>query len=47
MSSFSYSIIIPARNEEKNIFDCINSIISNKDIDNFDLEIIVVDDHST
>ncbi|NNF21283.1 MAG: glycosyltransferase [Saprospiraceae bacterium] len=47
MSSFSYSMIIPARNEEKNIFDCINSIISNKDIDNFDLEIIVVDDHST
>lgn len=38
------SILIPARNEEKNIFNCINSVI-NQTYPN--LEIIVLDDDST
>ena len=44
---FSYSILIPARNEEKNIPHCINSILSNKKLNQFNFEIIVIDDHST
>ena len=42
----SFSILIPARNEEDNIIDCLNSILNNnypKDL----YEIIVIDDHST
>ncbi len=42
----SFSILIPARNEEDNIVDCLTSILSNhypKDL----YEIIVIDDHST
>ncbi len=42
----SFSILIPARNEEDNIVDCLNSILNNhypKDL----YEIIVIDDHST
>jgi cellulose synthase/poly-beta-1,6-N-acetylglucosamine synthase-like glycosyltransferase len=42
----SYSILIPVRNEEKNILHCLNSILSNKDFDLSKLEIIVIDDHS-
>lgn len=40
-----FSIIIPARNEENNIGNCLNSIISNN-YPNELYEIIVVDDHS-
>lgn len=41
-----FSIIIPARNEEENIANCINSII-NQNYPHQLFEIIVVDDHST
>lgn len=44
---FSYSIIIPARNEEKNIGACVHSILNNKGFNQFRTEVIVVDDHST
>ena len=45
-ADISYSILIPVRNEEKNILHCLNSILSNKDFDLSKLEIIVIDDHS-
>lgn len=41
---YFFSIIIPARNEEKNIIGCLSSICAN----NYShFEIIVIDDHST
>lgn len=40
------SVIIPARNEEKNISNCISSIINQIYPENL-FEIIVIDDHST
>jgi glycosyltransferase involved in cell wall biosynthesis len=40
----SISVLIPARNEERNIRDAINAVLANRDID---LELIVLDDHST
>lgn len=42
----SLSIIIPVRNEEKNILRCLNSIIQNVGFDDINPQIIVVDDHS-
>ncbi len=42
----SISVIIPARNEEKNIGNCISSIINQIYPENL-FEIIVIDDHST
>ena len=40
------SIIIPARNEEENIADCLNSIIDQSYPKHL-FEVLVVDDHST
>ena len=40
------SIIIPARNEELNIADCLNSIV-NQSYPKHLFEVLVVDDHST
>jgi glycosyltransferase involved in cell wall biosynthesis len=40
----SVSVLIPARNEERNIRDAISAVLANRDLD---LEIIVLDDHST
>lgn len=40
------SIIIPARNEEENIAECLNSIIS-QNYPKHLLEVLVIDDHST
>lgn len=40
------SVIVPARNEEKNIEDCLNDILNQNYPKEF-FEIIVVDDHST
>jgi len=40
-----FSVIVPARNEEKNIEDCVNSILQNDYPENL-YEIIVVDDFS-
>jgi cellulose synthase/poly-beta-1,6-N-acetylglucosamine synthase-like glycosyltransferase len=40
------SVIIPARNEENNIGECLDSILS-QDYPKSDTEIIVADDHST
>jgi cellulose synthase/poly-beta-1,6-N-acetylglucosamine synthase-like glycosyltransferase len=42
----SISVIIPARNEEKNIGNCLRSIINQTYSENL-FEIIVIDDHST
>jgi len=44
--SISVSIIVPARNEEQNIVDCLQSIIQQPYPQHL-LEIIVVDDHSS
>jgi glycosyltransferase involved in cell wall biosynthesis len=44
-SDLSFSIIIPARNEEANISACINSVI-NTDYAKDKIEIILVNDHS-
>lgn len=44
--STSVSVIIPARNEELNIVDCVRSVL-NQDYPEHLLEVIVVDDHST
>jgi len=41
------SFIIVAYNEEKNIMDCIVSIMNQKELDNMNYEIIVVNDGST
>jgi glycosyltransferase involved in cell wall biosynthesis len=38
------SVLIPARNEERNIRDAIAAVLANRDLD---LELIVMDDHST
>ena len=46
VSSTKISVIVPARNEEKNIEACIRSILS-QDYPKELLEVIVVDDHST
>ena len=43
----SISVIIPVRNEEKNIANCIASILNNRDIDRINPEIIIINDHST
>ena len=40
------SIIIPARNEEQNIVDCLNSIVD-QSYPKYLFEVLVVDDHST
>ena len=40
------SVIIPARNEEKNIHDCLQSIVSQTYPKQL-FEVIVIDDHST
>ena len=40
------SIILPARNEENNISDCLLSLI-NQDYPKENFEVIVVNDHST
>lgn len=44
-ATIGLSIVIPARNEEQNISNCIQSIIDNK-LDQLDWEILVIDDHS-
>ncbi len=41
-----FSIIIPARNEEDNIGDCLNSIFQNNYPSQY-FEVLVIDDHST
>ncbi|MBL8994158.1 MAG: glycosyltransferase, partial [Spirochaetia bacterium] len=41
------SILIPARNEEKNILRLLESIDAEREIGRLDLEVIVLDDHST
>src|ERR1700675_2248779 len=38
------SVIIPARNEEASLSDCLNSLIAQKGVA---CEILVIDDHST
>ena len=40
----SLSIIVPARNEERNIARCVNSLLATR---HSDFEVIVVDDRST
>ena len=42
--SLTVSIIIPARNEEASLSDCLNSLVAQQGVS---FEIIVVDDHST
>ncbi|MDE3143823.1 MAG: glycosyltransferase [Bacteroidota bacterium] len=42
----NFSIIIPARNEEKNIIPCLQSIF-NQNYPEYLFEVIVIDDHST
>ena len=37
------SVLIPARNEERNIGDAVAAVLANRDVD---LEVIVMDDHS-
>lgn len=44
--STSVSVVIPARNEELNIADCVTSVL-NQDYPEHLFEVIVVDDHST
>ena len=41
------SVVIPAYNSEKTIFQCINSVVSECETNNLDYEIIIVDDGST
>ena len=41
------SVIIPVRNEEDNILNCLLSLEKNKDVEQVDFEIVVVNDHST
>ena len=41
------SIIIVTYNSEKDIYDCINSIIENSDIPLAEIELVVVDNNST
>ena len=43
--SESVSILIPMRNEEKNVANCVNSLISQTGLEDF--EILVLDDCST
>jgi hypothetical protein len=38
------SVLIPARNEERNIGDAVAAVLANQDVD---VEVIVMDDHST
>ncbi len=45
-SKIHFSIIIPARNEEKNIIPCLQSIFNQNFSQNL-FEVIVIDDHST
>jgi glycosyltransferase involved in cell wall biosynthesis len=40
----SVSVLIPARNEERNIREAVAAVLANRDLD---LELIVLDDHST
>jgi len=44
--SIKITVIVPARDEEDNILECLNSIL-NQSIDKDLFEIIVIDDHST
>ncbi len=44
--STKITVIVPARDEEDNILECLNSIL-NQTIDKNLFEIIVIDDHST
>jgi len=46
IKDYSYSILIPVRNEEKNIADCLNSIFANAHFDFERLQVIVIDDYS-
>ena len=41
------SIIIVTYNSEKDIYECINSIIENSDIPLTEIELVVVDNNST
>ena len=41
------TILIPARNEEKNIRTCLGSLLNNEDITSHVNEILVIDDHSS
>jgi len=43
---FSVSILIAARNESENIVQCIESILSNKNFESINPEILIIDDHS-
>jgi Glycosyl transferase family 2 len=43
-SEQAVSVLIPARNEERNIGDAVAAVLANRDVD---LEVIVMDDHST
>jgi len=47
MNSVDVSFIVPVRNEQKWIEDCLNSIIANIDNSHLKGEIIIIDDHST
>ncbi|NNE26868.1 MAG: glycosyltransferase [Saprospiraceae bacterium] len=42
-----FSIIIPARNEAEHIQSCLQAWLDNKHLEDYVLEIIVIDDHST
>ncbi|MDB9322328.1 glycosyltransferase family 2 protein [Nodularia spumigena CS-591/04] len=41
------SVIIPAYNEENNIYDCITSVLNSTSLSTNNLEVVVVDDQST
>ena len=38
------SVLVPARNEERNIGDCVAAVLGNKGVD---IDLVVLDDHST
>ena len=40
----SISVLIPARNEERNIAHCVGAVLASEDVE---LELVVLDDHST
>lgn len=45
-SNAGLTIIIPARNEESNILNCLPSILANDALDQMHIQILVIDDHS-
>ena len=47
MYELDISFIVPMKNEEDTILECVNGIIHNADHMDYSYEIIAIDDHST